>query len=180
MKKLLIVVDYQNDFVTGTLGTKEAVSIKDNVFNKVKNWDDDIIFTQDTHYGNYLETREGKYLPVEHCIIHTDGWDIVDGLVSAAVKREGKGKNGHIDIIDKTTFGSKHLPTHIRDTGYDYVELIGVCTDICVISNALLIKAFLQEIDITVDASCCAGVTPEKHKAALEVMKSCQINIINE
>lgn len=178
-KNLLIVVDMQNDFVTGSLGTDEAKNIIPKVINKIKEYEDNensICFTKDTHRWNYLETQEGKKLPVEHCLYNTDGWCIIPEL-SNFIQR-------HNLIVEKETFGAKDLveygPKRLELSNFNQIELIGVCTDICVISNALLIKAFYPEIEIIVDASCCAGVTPEKHKAALEVMKSCQITVINE
>ena len=130
---------------------------------------EEIIFTRDTHYSNYLDTQEGKNLPVEHCINGTVGWNVLEGLETP---------NCH--YVDKNTFGWDQWKETLGKFNFDEVELIGVCTDICVVSNALLIKALFPETKITVDASCCAGVTPEKHKAALEVMKSCQINVIGE
>lgn len=169
MKKTLIVIDMQNDFIDGSLGTKEAQAIVPNVKKKIEEYKargDEIIFTRDTHFDRYLETNEGKHLPVKHCIRGTHGWQISNEI----------GAGAGYDVIDKITFG------YDRWAGYDFedVELIGLCTDICVVSNALILKAFFPEIDITVDASCCAGVTPESHKAALEVMKSCQINVMGE
>lgn len=166
--KVLIVVDMQNDFIDGALGTKEAQAIVPNVKNKIEEYKargDKIIFTRDTHPKNYLETNEGKYLPVEHCIEGTYGWQIADGL---------EVPNCH--YIDKPTFGWKHWNSH----NFEEVELVGLCTDICVVSNALILKATFPEINITVDASCCAGVTPESHQAALTTMKMCQINVIGE
>ena len=169
MKKTLIVVDMQKDFIDGALGTKEAVAIVDNVKAKIAEYQrngDEIIFTRDTHQTDYMSTNEGKYLPVEHCIEGTDGWQIWNGLeISGAT------------IINKPTFGYLNW----KDYNLEEVELIGLCTDICVISNAFLVKAaFYEKANVYVDASCCAGVTPEKHNAALEVMKSCQIIVENE
>lgn len=165
--KTLIVVDMQKDFVNGTLGTKEAESIVENVKNKINEYSenrDKIIFTRDTHFDNYLETNEGKYLPVKHCIKDSDGWKIVDGLeVDDAI------------YIDKPTFGYTKWSEY--DLGNE-IELIGLCTDICVVSNALIIKALYPEANVTVDSNCCAGVTPETHEAALKTMKMCQINVI--
>ena len=176
--KTLIVIDMQNDFVTGALGSKEAVAILPNVKKKIAEYvaaGDEVIFTRDTHGEQYLETNEGKHLPVPHCIKNTEGWNVVS----------------EIDIpdrehIDKPTFGYTGW-TFLRDgdrvlgmRNLADVEIIGVCTDICVVSNALILKAFYPEINITVDASCCAGVTPESHQAALATMKSCQINVIGE
>lgn len=174
MKKLLVVVDMQNDFINGALGTSEAVAIVPNVVKKINEWDGDVVFTMDTHYENYKETNEGKHLPVPHCINNTDGWDINED-VNVALKN-----NSCYTPYLKGTFGSPRLANDISGMNYDYVELIGLCTDICVVSNALLIKAHCPEIDIAVDASCCAGVTPESHKAALITMKMCQIDVIGE
>ncbi len=166
MKKTLIVVDMQNDFITGPLGTKEAQAIAGNVKKKIEEYaarKDEIIFTRDTHYDNYLETSEGRQLPVVHCIEGTEGWQIVDGLeVRDCI------------FIDKNTFGW----TGWNEMFFDEIELVGVCTDICVVSNALILKAFFPEASITVDATCCAGVTPETHEAALTTMESCQIKIV--
>lgn len=169
--KLLVVVDMQKDFVDGALGAPEAVSIVENVVNKVKEAKaagDQIIFTMDTHETNYLETMEGKNLPVEHCIRETPGWKLIPQLrpLTAGTK-----------IVQKPTFGSTQLSYLVAIEDYEEIELIGLCTDICVISNALLLKATVPETPIIVDASCCAGVTPESHKNALEAMKMCQIII---
>ncbi len=169
MKKVLVVVDMQNDFVDGALGTKEAQAIVENVVKKVQAFKGEIIFTKDTHPKNYLETQEGHFLPVEHCIEGSDGWQIIDAL-KPYVKT----------VITKPTFGSIDLATMLKEENVESIELIGLCTDICVVSNALLLKASMPEISIHVDASCCAGVTPEKHQAALETMKSCQIIIHGE
>lgn len=173
MKKILIVVDMQKDFVDGALGTSEAVGIVDNVVEKAENFDGDIIVTYDTHFENYMETREGKYLPVPHCIKGTEGWKLND-KVQAAVDKKG------FKAIEKPTFGSVILPEYIKENynpDETEVEIIGLCTDICVVSNALVLKAAFPEMNITVDSACCAGVTVESHKAALETMKMCQINI---
>ena len=168
MRKTLIVVDMQNDFITGSLGTREAQDIVQKVQNKIAEYQkrgDEIIFTRDTHQTDYLNTPEGKKLPVEHCIEGTEGWQIADGLeVGGAV------------YIDKPTFGW----THWNDRTFKEIEMVGLCTDICVVSNALILKAIFPEVEITVDASCCAGVTPATHHAALETMKMCQINVISE
>jgi len=176
MKKLLIVVDCQNDFIDGTLGSEDAKAIVPNVVKKIKEWDGDIICTLDTHGADYLNTREGKYLPVEHCIIGTDGHNINKEIFDALLFCNGSSAN----LLKKYTFGSTALPEIIRNSDIDYVELVGLCTDICVVSNALLLKANYPELDIAVDANCCAGVTPESHKAALTTMKMCQINVIGE
>ena len=177
MEHVLIVVDMQNDFVDGVLGSPEAMAILPAVVNKIKNHEGKIIFTRDTHDSEYMETREGKYLPVPHCIKGTKGWEIKDEVWAAAC---GK---ADVEIVDKPTFGSTELVDKLLDHSDDHalgqVTLIGVCTDICVISNAMLIKAALPEIDVTVDAACCAGVTPESHRNALNAMKACQMDIEN-
>lgn len=176
MRKILIIVDMQKDFVDGALGTAEAVAIVDNVVNKIRKFDGEIIVTYDSHLENYMETREGKYLPVPHCIKGTPGWEL-NAKVQQALDEKGEYK-----AIHKPTFGSTELVDVLRgcDESETKVTLIGLCTDICVVSNAMLLKANYPEMDMVVDASCCAGVTVEKHLAALEVMKSCQIEVINE
>lgn len=174
MKKILVVVDIQNDFVDGALGSKEAVAIINNAGRKIKDFDGDIFVTLDTHGENYMNTQEGKRLPVPHCIKGTDGWKL-----NAEIEKALEGKNAV--FIEKPTFGSQKLAELISEKYKDEafsVELIGICTDICVISNALTIRAYNTECDITVDSSCCAGVSPELHDAALTVMKSCLINVI--
>ena len=176
MKKLLIVVDMQKDFVDGALGSKEAVAIVDNVVNKIKSFDGDVIVTYDTHFENYMETQEGKNLPVPHCIKGTDGWELNEKVQAALDGRE-------YAAIEKPTFGSTELPEYIKanygTTELD-IELVGLCTDICVVSNALLLKANFLEAKVSVDASCCAGVTVDSHNAALTTMKMCQVNVIGE
>lgn len=172
MKNVLIVVDMQKDFVNGSLGTKEAVAIVDAVVEKVKAFDGEVIFTRDTHFENYMETQEGKNLPVVHCIKDTEGWEIVPELKTLCEEKGCK-------CYDKPTFGSTALAEDLKnlyDAGeLEAVELVGICTDICVVSNALMIKAFMPELQVELDSACCAGVTPEKHEAALETMRSCQI-----
>ena len=172
MRKILVVVDMQKDFVDGALGTKEAEAIVPAVVDKIRKYDTENIFvTRDTHQRDYLNTQEGRNLPVEHCIEGTPGWEL-DTAVAEAVK-------GAV-IVNKPTFGSTELVDVIREISEKEetaIELIGLCTDICVVSNALLLKAAMPEVEISVDASCCAGVTPEKHEAALETMRSCQIRI---
>ena len=175
MKKTLIVIDCQNDFIDGALGTKEAQAIVPNVIQKIADWDGDIICTLDTHTENYLDTKEGKILPVKHCIEGTSGHLINDDILAALVDHSF---DASVNTLTKYTFGSTALPEIIRGSSVDYVEIVGLCTDICVVSNALILKANYPELDITVDASCCAGVTPESHKAALTTMKMCQINVI--
>lgn len=169
--KLLVVVDMQNDFIDGALGTKEAAAIVEAVKKKTDTYrqaGDTIVFTRDTHEADYLETQEGRKLPVAHCIRGTEGWEI-----TAELSAEG------CTVIDKPTFGSVDLAHYAgRLENLESIELVGLCTDICVISNALLLKAALPEVPIAVDASCCAGVTPDSHKNALEAMKMCQIEIL--
>lgn len=171
-KKYLIVVDMQKDFVNGALGTKEAEQIVPAVLSKVKEFDGEVIFTKDTHFSDYLSTTEGRMLPVEHCIKDTDGWMLIEELEKYCAGNQSK-------VYEKLTFGCKELAQDMlakhEQEPVDSIELIGLCTDICVVSNALLLKAFLPEVELSVDASCCAGVTPEKHQAALETMVSCQI-----
>ena len=173
-KKILLVIDVQNDFVDGALGTKEAQAMLPALLEKVRTFDGDVIYTKDTHPENYLETQEGKNLPVPHCIKGTKGWELVPALAELQQQHGSK-------VYEKPTFGSVMLAheLHQRDTAGEIasIELVGLCTDICVISNALLLKAAMPELPITVDPACCAGVTPEKHAAALEVMKSCQIGM---
>ena len=171
--KTLIVVDMQKDFIDGALGTKEAEKIVSKVKAKIKKYVKDggnIIFTRDTHKKNYMETREGKYLPVPHCIKGTPGWEIPKVLTDAA------GENAV--IIDKGSFGYDKWSKVLKSMDPTEFEFVGLCTDICVISNAMIIKAFLPEVPVTVDAACCAGVTPESHSNALSSMKMCQINVI--
>ena len=172
MNKVLVVVDMQKDFVEGALGSAEAVAIVSNVVEKIKSFDGYIFVTYDTHSEDYLNTSEGKKLPVPHCIKGTDGWEL-DSQVETAL--EGK----DFVAVEKPTFGSVNLPQLIRNrAGEEFsLELIGLCTDICVVSNALVLKANFPENEISVIADCCAGVTPEAHNAALQTMKSCQINI---
>lgn len=174
--KVLVVVDMQNDFIDGALGTKEAQAIVPNVVKKIEEYNGSqypIIFTRDTHYKNYLFTQEGKNLPVEHCIYGTEGWNIKEGLETMNCR-----------YVDKDSFGwfnwERTIGNILPVSDIESIELVGLCTDICVISNAMILKAVFPEIPITVDASCCAGVTPESHKNALEAMKMCQINIIND
>jgi len=166
--KYLIVVDMQNDFITGSLGSSLATAIVPYVVDKVKNYDGRTIFTKDTHSANYLKTQEGINLPVEHCIKGTDGWQICDELKPYAEK-----------VVDKVTFGSVDLPQIIKGYGeiVDEIELCGLCTDICVISNAMILKAAFPEVKISVDSKCCAGVTAESHNTALAAMKAVQIEV---
>ena len=172
MQKVLVVVDMQNDFIDGALGTKEAVAIVPKVEDKIRNFDGEVFFTRDTHENWYLETQEGKNLPVPHCIRGTEGWQIRKEL-DALRKTEP---------IDKETFGSTDLAADLlalhEDEEIGSITLVGLCTDICVISNALLLKATLPEVPIYVDAACCAGVTPESHENALKAMEACQIKVM--
>ena len=174
MEKVLIVVDMQKDFVDGSLGTAGAVAIVDKVASRIAAFDGRIFATLDTHQADYLETAEGKKLPVPHCIKDTDGWLLNEKVMYALSEKNYR-------TIEKGTFGSTKLVEEIAKLAADgevAVELIGLCTDICVVSNALLLKAHFPEMGIAVDASCCAGVTPKTHEAALETMKMCQIDII--
>ena len=173
MKNFLIVVDMQKDFVDGALGTKEAVAIVPAAVKKINAFNGEIIVTYDTHVENYIETSEGKNLPVPHCIKGTDGWQLDKNIASALEKKS-------YIAVEKPTFGSVNLPEIIKEKANSEafsIELIGLCTDICVVSNALLLKANFPEAEICVDPECCAGVTPESHNAALTTMKMCQIKM---
>ena len=169
--KFLIVVDMQKDFIDGSLGTKEAEAIVPAVVKKIREWDGIVVATRDTHQPDYMQTQEGKFLPVEHCIEGTDGWQINPDVQQALDERNAQ-------VINKPTFGSVALSMMLMQCGVTEIQLVGLCTDICVVSNALLLKANMPEVPISVDATCCAGVTPEKHEAALETMRSCQITIL--
>ncbi len=174
MKRFLVAVDLQKDFVDGALGTNEAQAIVPNAVKKIKSFDGKIFVTFDTHSENYLSTAEGKKLPVTHCVKGTDGWQLNEDIQKAL---DGK---DYISV-EKPTFGLVDLPGLIEKeaNGEEFeIELIGLCTDICVVSNALLLKANFPEAPIAVDSSCCAGVTPQAHKSALDTMKSCQIDIL--
>ena len=169
--KILIVVDMQNDFIDGALGTPEAVKILPYVKELIQNFDGKVLFTRDTHFTDYMDTQEGKNLPVPHCIQGTPGWEIRPEL-EALRKTE---------TIDKLTFGSSELPDILKkEEQIESITFIGLCTDICVISNVMITKAFFPEVPLIVDAKGCAGVTPESHKNALAAMKMCQVKIINE
>lgn len=169
MQNILLVVDMQNDFIDGALGTEEAVKIVPDVKAKIESFDGTVLFTRDTHFENYLNTQEGKHLPVPHCIKGTDGWQIRAELDALRTT----------EAIDKLTFGSSELGAVLvrmnQENPIESITVIGLCTDICVISNALLCKAFLPEVEIHVDSKCCAGVTPQSHENALNAMKVCQI-----
>ena len=170
MRKILIVIDMQNDFIDAALGTKEALSIVEAVKEKIRSYPpEDVIATMDTHGENYMQTQEGKYLPVPHCLKGTVGWKIRPDIAELLTGAK---------IYEKPTFGSVALAADLKELSEKEeieLELIGLCTDICVVSNALLLKATMPEVKISVDPACCAGVTPEKHEAALETMRSCQI-----
>ncbi len=176
MKKILIVVDMQNDFIDGALGTAEAVAIVNNAVEKIRGFEGAIFATFDTHFENYMETAEGRKLPVPHCIKGTNGWELNEKIAEALAEK-------NFTQVEKLTFGSVDLPDLVIKAadGDDFeIELVGLCTDICVVSNALLLKANFPEAEITVDASCCAGVTVDTHNAALATMKMCQINVVGE
>lgn len=178
--KVLVVVDMQKDFVDGALGSPEAQAIVPNVAAKVKEYaemeDGLVVYTRDTHFADYADTREGRYLPVPHCIFETEGWEIVPEVLN---------DQAAVAFFNKETFGYSAIAEEIAyivngdlDQEIDSIEVCGLCTDICVVSNALILKANFPEIPFMVDSACCAGVTPEKHEAALEVMRSCQIDVI--
>lgn len=173
-KKLLIVIDMQEDFTYGALRNEEAIRIIPNVVEKVKQYEGAVIFTRDTHEADYMTTQEGRKLPVPHCIRSTPGWELVEPL--AALCRE-KGCR----VVDKPTFGSVRLAQELAAENavqpFDEIELVGVCTDICVISNAMLVKAAMPEVTIKVDPACCAGVTVQSHDTALAAMRACQIEV---
>ena len=170
MNNVLVVVDMQNDFIDGSLGTKEAESIVARVAQEIKDFSGEIVFTRDTHGDNYNQTQEGRNLPVAHCIRNTEGWQLHPMLRELA--------QGHT-IIDKPAFGSLTLAQYLKGKGTpDAIYLVGLCTDICVISNAMILKAAFPETEIYVDSLCCAGTTPESHQRALEAMKVCQIHIL--
>lgn len=177
MNKLLVVIDMQNDFTFGSLGTSEAIAVIPKVLQKVNHHDGKVVYTLDTHHEDYLQTQEGKKLPVIHCVEGTRGHQLVEPLLDVQKVMRSK-------VYLKNTFGSEELARDIqemhRENPIDEIELVGVCTDICVISNALLIKAAVPEVTIKVDASACAGVNPASHINALEAMKMCQIEVINQ
>ena len=174
MQDILVVVDMQKDFIDGSLGTREAAAIVPAVVKKVKSFSGPVYFTKDTHEPDYLDTQEGRLLPVPHCIRGTEGWAIHPSLRPYA--------EGH--TVEKPTFGSRELGRLLseadRESPVRRITLVGLCTDVCVISNALLLKAVLPEAEIVVDAACCAGVTPEQHKTALRAMAACQVRIVGE
>ena len=170
--KILVVVDMQNDFIDGALGSADAVSIVPAVAKRVEEFDGEVVYTRDTHFEDYLKTQEGKKLPIVHCVKDTFGWQISDKIPQKENAR----------FFDKETFGSlelvKYLGAENEKEKISEIELVGLCTDICVISNAFLIKAALPECEITVNGDLCRGVTPESHENALSAMAACQIKII--
>ena len=168
MRKVLVVIDMQNDFIDGALGTKEAQAMLPRLEAKLAREDALLVFTQDTHGADYLETQEGKNLPVPHCIKPEKGWEIVPSQKPCVEKAA---------VVEKPTFGSLELPKVIAGLEPDAIELVGLCTDICVIANAMILKAAFPEVPVSVDASCCAGVTPESHENALKAMKMCQVAV---
>ncbi|MCM1120314.1 MAG: cysteine hydrolase [bacterium] len=172
--RYLIVVDMQRDFVTGVLGTREAQQIVPAVVEQVRRFDGQVIFTRDTHENDYLDTQEGKYLPVPHCIRGSEGWQLMEELEEIRIAR-------NLPVYDKVTFGCLELAGDLAKANeqepIESIELIGVCTDICVVSNALIIKAQLPQVPMFVAPACCAGVTPQAHEAALSTMRSCQIQM---
>lgn len=174
MQRLLIVIDMQNDFIDGSLGTKEAQAIVPAVVEKIREFDGTVLFTRDTHGEDYLQTAEGKKLPVVHCIKGTKGWELQEEIEALRAEKNAV-------VFDKQTFGSRELAEYISESiqsgGVDSIVLCGLCTDICVISNALLLKAFMPEVPIVVDSARCAGVTVESHENALKAMSMCQIEI---
>ena len=173
MRKILVVVDMQNDFIDGALGTPEAVAIVENVKARILEYDPaDVFVTMDTHKPDYLETQEGINLPVEHCIKGTKGWQIRSDIAELL-------PDWH--VYEKPTFGSVALAKDIAEIAANEdveIEVLGLCTDICVVSNALMLKAYMPEVKISVDPSCCAGVTPESHEAALKTMQMCQVGVL--
>ena len=176
-QRYLVVVDMQHDFVDGALGTPEAQTIVASVAAKAQAFDGTVMFTKDTHYSDYLQTLEGKNLPVEHCLHGTPGWELMPELQAIRDERNSF-------VFEKTTFASLDLAMWLAEENVaepiESIELIGLCTDICVVSNALLIKGWIPEVPLKVDASLCAGVTPDSHKAALATLRSCQVEVIND
>ncbi len=173
--RYLIVIDMQNDFVDGALGTPEAQAIAPTLVDAARAFDGELIFTLDTHGENYLATQEGEHLPVPHCIKGAPGWELIPALAELQRERQAR-------VFEKPTFGSTALAHYLArrnaEEPIESIELVGVCTDICVVSNALLIKAALPEVPVSVDPALCAGVTPEAHEAALATMRSCQVELL--
>ena len=176
MDKVLVIIDMQNDFITGSLANAEAEKIVPNIVALTKEWEGRIIFTRDTHRAEYLNTQEGKYLPVEHCIEGTDGWQLQNDIHLAALNND----SAKVSYVNKPAFGAGALLYNeiMRVGEPSEVTFVGTCTDICVVSNALILKSLLTETPIKVIENCCAGLTKEKHEAAIDVMSSCQIEII--
>ena len=176
-KKVLIVIDMQNDFVSGSLANPAAQAIVSLIAQKIRSFDGDVIATRDTHFSDYLSTSEGKNLPVLHCVAETNGWRIVDEIANAIKEKPHR-------YINKTTFGNvlwfdlENDGWNFDEYGYEEAEVVGTCTDICVVSNVLILKALYPDLKIKVHANLCAGLTEEKHLAALEVMKSCQVEVV--
>lgn len=176
-ENLLVVVDMQNDFVNGPLGTPEAEQIVDRICKKIDDWDGHVVFTKDTHYEDYLETVEGKHIPVKHCIDNSGGWQLVEKIERRRAERSGQfGRTSF--VVYKDSFGAPLLCDVIRDLEVKTIQLVGVCTDICVLANALLVRSLLPEVRVFVDPACCAGTSPRAHMAALEIMRKCCIDII--
>lgn len=178
VKRVLVVTDMQNDFITGALGSEAAQAVVDNVCDRILGFDGGILFTLDTHAETYLDTQEGRRLPVPHCVAGTDGWTPNSAVWMALMERDVADKE---HVVYKDTFGATELPVRIHELygeGIEEIVLVGLCTDICVISNAMLVKPFFPEARIVVDASCCAGVTPESHETALAAMRAVQIDVV--
>lgn len=175
---VLVVVDMQDDFVDGSLGSEDAANIVPAVVEKIKEWDGPILATQDTHYEDYFDTLEGKLLPVKHCLYEQPGWDFNKGVKKALYPKDG---NKWVRVVIKNTFGSLTLPTVIKRLSMiepESITLVGLCTDICVVSNALILRAKFPDVPMYVDSKCCAGTTKDKHEAALKVMESRQIIVL--
>lgn len=178
--KTLAIIDMQGDFVDGSLGSKDAQRVVPNIVKKIEQEDwNAIVFTRDTHDENYLESQEGKWLPVPHCTYREPGWELVEAIEKAVLKK-CEGETFFIPPINKPTFGTFEWKDRIRKKECNEIVLVGVCTDVCVVSNALILKAMFPEIRITVDASCCAGTSQTAHACALNTMKCCQVNVINQ
>jgi nicotinamidase-related amidase len=175
-KKLLIVVDMQYDFIDGSLGTDEAKAIVPKVVEKIQKWDGHIIFTLDAHNEHYLETNEGKHLPVKHCILGTDGQGLNYEVGEAILQKPDECATAYM----KNIFACRPMIWDVMEGTYTSIEIVGLCTDVCVLANAIMLRTFLPDIDITVDATCCAGTTVEKHKSAIDVLQSCAIDVITE
>lgn len=179
-KKMLVVVDMQNDFVDGALGSEQAQEIVDKVCKKIEEWEGDIMYTLDTHTpDDYMQTTEGEDLPVPHCLIGSDGHKLNSKVRDALAKKAGSESNMLYNELSKHTFGSPRLASCVSLCSSD-VEIVGLCTDTGVISNAIMIRNWHETMRVTVDASCCAGVTPQRHRIALEAMKCCGIKVIND